>query len=91
MIYAKLCQRTGTIQEITENTAIPASDDRMEQLDSFFEKLYTDMKKEENVCRGTATSESLFSTDTASGNVSASSGSRTHHTATYRPDKRQRQ
>lgn len=48
------------------------------------------MKKEDNVCRGTAASESLFGTDTAGDNVSASSGSQTHHTATYRPDKRWR-
>lgn len=33
MTYAKLCKRMSTVHEITENTVIPASDDRTEQLD----------------------------------------------------------
>ena len=74
MTYTKLCQRMGTVQEITENTAIPASDDRAEQQGFAFDRKHSDTPMEENVSRGTAASESLCGTDTAGGNVPTGNG-----------------
>lgn len=75
MTYAKLCQRMGTVQEIAGSTSCTSvSNNRTEQLDSSFEKLYADRKKVEDDRRETAASESLFGTDTAGGNVSAGNG-----------------
>lgn len=74
MTYAKLCQRMGTVQEITGNTAISASDDRAEQQGFAFDRKNSDTPIEKNVCRGTAASESLCGTDTAGDNVSAGNG-----------------
>ena len=74
MTYIKLSQRMGIVQKITENTAISASDNRTEQQGFSFGKKHFDTPMEENVCRGTAASESLCGTDTAGGNVLAGNG-----------------
>ena len=74
MTYTKLCQRMSTVQEITENTAISASDDWAEQQGFAFNKKSSDTPMEVDGCRGTTASESLSSTDTAGGNVSADNG-----------------
>ena len=71
MTYAKLCQRMGTVQEITENTVIPASDDRAEQQGFAFDKKNSDTPMEMDVCRGATASESLRGTDTTGSNVPA--------------------
>lgn len=74
MTYAKLCQRMGTGQEITENTVIPASNDCSEQQGFAFDKKNSDTPMEVDICRGATASESLCGTDTAGGNVSAGNG-----------------
>ena len=74
MTHAKLCQRMGTVQEITENTAISTSDDRTEQQGVAFDRKHSETHMEENVSRRTAASESLCGTDTAGGNVPAGNG-----------------
>lgn len=72
MTYTKLSQRMDIVQKITgRNTAIPTSDDRAEQQGFPFDRKDSDTSVEENVCRGTAASESLCGTNTAGGNVSA--------------------
>ena len=75
MTYTKLCQRMGTVQEVTDrNTAVSASDDWTEQQGVAFDRKHSDTPMEENVSRGTAASESLCGTDTAGGNVLAGNG-----------------
>ena len=74
MTYTKLCQRLGTVQEITGNTAISASDNRSEQQVSVSGRNHPDIPMEEDVCRGTTAPEFLCGTDTAGGNVPTGNG-----------------
>lgn len=75
MTYAKLSQRMSIEQEVTgRNTAISTSDDRAEQRVFPFDRKNSDTLVEENVCRGTAVSESPCGTDTAGGNVPVGNG-----------------
>lgn len=74
MTYTKLCQRMGTVQKITENTAIPTTDDRAERQGFAFDKKNSDTPMEVDDCRGATASESLYDTDTAGSNVSAGNG-----------------
>lgn len=74
MTYTKLCQRMGSVQKITENTAIPTSDDRAEQQGFTLDKKNSDTSMEVDICREATASESLCGTDTAGGNISAGNG-----------------
>lgn len=75
MTYANLCQRMGVEQEVTDrNTAIPISDDRAEQQGFIFGRKHSNTPMEVDGSRETTASESLSSTDTAGGNVSADNG-----------------
>ena len=74
MTYTKLSQRMDIVQEITENTAISTSDDRTEQQGVAFDRKHSDTLMKVDFCQETTTSESLFGTDTAGGNVPAGNG-----------------